>query len=1342
MSEVTLTFIPFDQGSILTSDEISQLRKVLISNKKVVDDNKDNYCQFLINSLPLLIDSLKSATGTGDLRIRCTDTLSIWILRANQLCIKNQEFAKGLENLMNVDVLNFLFGYVIDYLNETGAPLSNSLKDLMSKIVQLLKLYHNSQEILKLWLDKTLMIPKERRVLYYLIEILSKEIDDPEYIVSKDPLFIENSLKFINSNSIGNGVGHAIAAVYQKLYVNEDHAEQWFHTYWTPIKKALHDQELKKGMKKNLLPGLMKISKVAFKLLIVDFSENDPEFYIHLLNIGQQLVIEEDPFPEILSYEQIENLLIQDSYKVEIFRLLTYSPKGSKPVHPEIFQILQSNMTQFFSDVEVETRNQFLSMLKQFIYRVKDSAYAQDRDGKKWLKRGYEEQAQPLLAQAAIAKSFIQWLLSYIKSQLTPGSQYQRVISALTVLTYLVESNLDPSIPFKVSINYPFQLDIFDDELTRLLVDTILSTYDDIRDLSTKLLLLSAKFNLEVDQKQRLIQRGFDMLNDYTTCDSGAKLLELSYTLFDQDISIFNRLLQEIPLNDNIFEAVRNPIDGYFNALALILKHLKTYDEPSKIIEISTKNWENVKEILSHDSPEGCDQYGVGSAQLVLSYGWRSTKESTILINELLLRFGNNLTEDQLLQIGELTLDQLSTVRHRGAFSSVYPTFITLSSVAKDKLPGQNMKWLESNIALIQTKTQLITRRSGGLPYLITAIVTVERDLFQVAFDNLLQIAQIPVDEQEESEKMDIPQVHAFNCIKHLFIESQLSLTCAPFIYKGLELSLSTFSSKIWSVRNCSIMLFTALQNRLFARKKMSARVFFSRFKGIKEILVNILENSIKDGNLETLFPVLTVLSKLEATPGYTGLEEFKPLLRSCLKTKFWKIRESASRALPALISNETEEANFLLDLCSLQDQNQLHGHLLAIRVLGCYTGEFVNKFYSRVYELLVKNPCFSTRKCYLQIIGDIFAVHGKQEQLLEIFKGLFVQDNAAYEVDGSKQLYLQDLARLVIQYDHSEEILEIALKSEYYEVKIEAIEDIASNNIHSHDQQLEAIAKSNKEWTYVRSKAIPLVDNYPISKLFEFATDQKLYGEDIKRSALELLGAVIPKEESSENFMRFFELLKLNSHEDEPFPIRFSALKSALKYLSIQDNINIKWIVYEFLSDDDEEVRELAADFFNRGCTAHSIANSVVNNHFGSDVRCLNILKDQLLSFKPDFQSAGGLESKVLFIVEKGNFYRNNIEQHIQLAKMIKLQWVNFNDFQKTQIQHHLEELVIKLAQFIKIQGYDGFLGWSTNESIFGNIFGVLFHAKSLAGTVDTTAVKEAVQGVEFHQTLAKLLV
>jgi len=1322
---IALGRVPFEGAETLCVDELTSLRKFFISHKAV---DAQHYDQFLIRTFPLLIRCLKSATGVGNYRITCTDTIAIWILRTTQLCCKNPFFQNQIgEVLFANDDPTFLFQYVIDYCNETGAPLSNSLRDIFTKLLTLLKRY-NPQELFQNWANVTLEISHERRIQYYLIEYLSKEIEQSDYFIQRDPNFVHDTINLMTSNALANPIGKAISSILKRLYIDEDHAEEWVGKYWDPIGKGITKPELRKGIEQYILPNLFKFSKNAFKIFVKDL-QNDVDLFITCLNIGQTLAIEEEPFPNLVSLDTINRLIVNDDYKIKIFQLLTYSPKGSKPVNDKIFDILKKHLNIFFIDCEVETRNEFHSLFKQFIFRVKDSAYALHRDGTKLQKKNMIPEAELRLQKVEIAKSWFQWLLEFIKVQIKPGSQYQRISTGFKILQMLADTGLDSTIKVKLDIYYPFAIEMFDDSFIRLFFDNILSTYDDIRKNAVSLLALS---KVELDEKQRLslINKAQEMLSDYTKSESGAKILECLYLLFKDDY-ILEKLISEVPLKTDIKRAVYSPIDGYFQSMGLILNRMKNYNNCDQIITIVEKNWNTVREILSHDSPEGCDQYGVGSAQLVLSYAWRSTKESTILLQRLL---DFDLSVDNLLKIGELVLDQLSTVRHRGAFSAVYPTFIKVASICQKNLPNQNKAWLDYNISLIQTKTQLITRRSGGIPFLITAIVTVERDLLKYAFDKLLDIAKTSVDEKAESEKMDIPQVHAFNCIKTLFIESNLSNSIAPYIYEGLELALSTFSSKIWSVRNCSIMLFTALQNRLFGRKKMSARVFFSRFKGIREILIKILTNSINEDNLETLFPVLTILSKLEANPGYDGLDEFKPLLRVCLATKYWKIREAAARAMPALITYPEQEAHSLLKTCSSSNQNMLHGHLLAIRSLNVYDEELVKGLYNKLDEFLLSNNCYATGLVYVQNLSFAINKYSNGEVITQIRKW-FHENNQSYQIDGSKQLLMKEVFKIIKENDTN--LLSEALTSPYFEVQLEAIEFCSESEIDH--PLLTKIANDDECWTFVRSKAIPLVEDYSLEKAFAFVEQQHKYGEDIKKSALELLGSIVAKNDDPKEYELWYHVVTKNAHDDEPYQIRLAALKSVLRFIKEKKTAEVEWLLYDFLSDDDDEIRELASTYFDDNSSIAWYNGHKFAEKFGKNFSESKVVLQKVLRYQPTFEPLVE-NDKVLFNIEKTNFYRNKSELQVQLSQMIQNSVAYLTEEEMNEIKEHFINLGSQLVQVIEFKGHDGILGWSTDEEIFENIYSVIYHLKAL--NLDTSTILKAATAVELHSYLIELLV
>lgn len=682
------------------------------------------------------------------------------------------------------------------------------------------------------------------------------------------------------------------------------------------------------------------------------------------------------------------------------------------------------------------------------------------------------------------------------------------------------------------------------------------------------------------DQIDELVFQSLDTISGMRgrEGDAGARGLELAFNLYfnfpvpkdnpnaniEKGLDLFEKVLSNLEdeinfSNRNLAIAVReHPIHGYFTALGFILESVDFFKFASndksqihwsrliaRMVNCVENVWANVKDILCHDSPEGNmpkefefnyqpeleEKYGPAN-QVILSYSWRAVKESTAMLKVLLDRVplkdqkgpgksgivieNTILPNSVVVSIGDLLLTQLATVRHRGAFSSIYPTFIACCKRCNrtSELKEQPENWLSENINLIKIKAQYITRRSGGLPFLITAVLTAEinpnMDLITKTFEKLITIAKSPAIPNSE-EKMDLPQVHAFNCIKALFVETNLSNRSAYFIEPALELAIVSFSSDIWAIRNCAVMLFTALQNRLFGTAKptkskhsvstTSAKIFFNKYKSIRgtllTMLVSYVENIDKTSSqVQTVFPVLSLLSRLESTVGYTGLEDFKPLIIACLGSKIWKVREMAARVIPPLLRDQ-DTIKFLEELInssSLADQNKLHGVFLAglnivisryelfqeqerLRMAGITENseisnckisqnnwiapEFISFIFSRFDEFVIYNPSAETATGYIRILKEIYSsfLTEESEKTIPEFETILIprckqlwNNQKTDGLSSSRRVLESEMAEIILIYAFSPKnqqnideslilVKDMILSIENYEVQLMALE-------------------------------------------------------------------------------------------------------------------------------------------------------------------------------------------------------------------------------------------------------------------------------------------------------------
>lgn len=101
----------------------------------------------------------------------------------------------------------------------------------------------------------------------------------------------------------------------------------------------------------------------------------------------------------------------------------------------------------------------------------------------------------------------------------------------------------------------------------------------------------------------------------------------------------------------------------------------------------------------------------------------------------------------------------------------------------------------------IQEKAGSITRRSAGIPSLMTGIISAEETeggspLFLRAVKDLFEEA---CQEAQSANIQDsrLPQVHALNCIKEIFMTSKLSATSEAYIGDGLDLAAKTLNSRM-----------------------------------------------------------------------------------------------------------------------------------------------------------------------------------------------------------------------------------------------------------------------------------------------------------------------------------------------------------------------------------------------------------------------------------------------------------------------------------------------------------------------------------------------------------------
>lgn len=232
----------------------------------------------------------------------------------------------------------------------------------------------------------------------------------------------------------------------------------------------------------------------------------------------------------------------------------------------------------------------------------------------------------------------------------------------------------------------------------------------------------------------------------------------------------------------------------------------------NRLLSICERVWTGVKTVLCVDSPEGQNEDAVeelSGPKDLLSRSWRALRESSLLLHAILSNSSyapNGLTYADLQRIGRLSFIQLAELRHRGAFSTVATTFAFCCQrcgESKDSDIRMLPKgWYRDVLDLISEQSNKLTRRSAGLPAISTGIALADPDgpLFKKMLDDLRDIASSPVVALDEQD-VRLPQVHALNCLKDIFINTRLGRRTEPYLMSTLSTSVNCLGSQMYVCR-------------------------------------------------------------------------------------------------------------------------------------------------------------------------------------------------------------------------------------------------------------------------------------------------------------------------------------------------------------------------------------------------------------------------------------------------------------------------------------------------------------------------------------------------------------
>ncbi|KAK3638572.1 hypothetical protein LTR22_017756 [Elasticomyces elasticus] len=728
-----------------------------------------------------------------------------------------------------------------------------------------------------------------------------------------------------------------------------------------------------------------------------------------------------------LPIRNIAQLLHRESSTARLtaLSLLVTSRTSTRPLHPTALKAVKKNLHHLIADTDANFRSEVCGLVQRLIDRIRAiMAVAARQSSRAEVNTSVGSNA--LLADVLQSHAdFLSWLIRFLQWELRPTASYQRHISALKCILIVARSGLDDTVA-KASLSksalaetqWPMKMHVLTSEMCDLLLDRVIDPFDDVRQMASAILTLFPADDADCLRRTEaaLIQAERAMLASGRAdlADGVAYLYKLVDRQRSGSETILTLLLEKLDrmiktAQSDLDEAVaRYPIHGLVTSLRYVLEqHQKpTDDQQYQLVGYLNEIWIVVKPVLCDDAPEGymaedAEETDEVSTKDTLSYCWRALKESSMLLATLLQKLGSAYpTLPQ--ELSELCFTQLAELRHRGAFSTVAQTWIACCVASCDLCTesGQQLlpHWYAKVVAILRNNMTINTRRSAGLPALLCGLLVADGNgtLIKQAFHDLEGIARILVASEAEQEG-SLPQVHAMNCLKDVLKNSRLAEASEKYVPVALKLAADALQSSAWAIRNCGLMLFRAVIDRLLGTSdahiddhgQVQKQLSVDQHPQLLGVVLGLLRapfdaSKVTTARSEGVFPALQLLQRLEVPE--TQAAAARQAIYTLMGSSQWHVREKAARTYAALVARREAYQEFerLLDT-TIKSQSALHGALLSARHIMkksplASDGSRASILWDRRNELYTMNACPVTKAAYVDLLADSTTTSGQND--------------------------------------------------------------------------------------------------------------------------------------------------------------------------------------------------------------------------------------------------------------------------------------------------------------------------------------------------------------------------
>ncbi|PSK34698.1 hypothetical protein C7M61_004890 [Candidozyma pseudohaemuli] len=1031
--------------------------------------------------------------------LQAADALLIWYLRAVQALKAGADpTLVPLDDIFSDSVFNWVTGS----LNFSHGAQANAGLGLLRRLVQLLLLLDRAKgdELCTKWAISVFHDLSLKKEHFQIIETLAKECPQVSQGFKENiPGFVEVLVSACASGAVANAAAKCLAALLQNLQT--DFSEGEFVNYWaTPVVSGLHNPKTSSNIIQHLLPILLRMTPNSVEILIKNHIDaSQPELLLAVLNVSQKLSKSKDPIDSgILTEGEMFELMVSDteSIRLSALQLVVSTIKTSRIPSAHILKLLTDEciLEGFVEDSRSsETRDAFSSTIRKAVISLKD-CYIHNRE-----------------SSPEAIKGVFQWLLSYFMKKLSPSSSYLLLLIAFDFFEVLVEEEFDGVArknTQKLKNLIPV-LEVFTLSFNSVMLRFTTNNYEDIRGKARKL-LQTCPSGLLFDELDGLFSEYLNNAIEALKSVQGRKsdenvnlllLLATHYSTNQRKLLEFIRLIQErlLQVNGESPHGFYTFFSKAFQTSPEFFLEQETYSTElfRCLLKCCQKLWQQYKANTTFETLEDSDGLEASS--------WRPVRESALLLDTMIALNKKSrfvfLDNELFLEACELTRDQLSNITHRGVFMAVFNTYVSACVVCLESpsLKDYPKIWLQESLDLIKAKTQFVSRRSGGLPFLITGAIIAHKktgvdEIIDSTMKMLIEYTKIPLREEDRA-KAGFPQVHAFNCIKHLFLESALFPSAKRYLNEALSLALESIDSPEWSIKNAALMLFTSLQNRIFGTNMvdnllsgMKTSVFFSMYRDLEDKFYSRLSKfgENEGGSVESILSILTILERLE----WSGTDEslfnsFYTLLQDrYLSHQRWKIREMTARVLykMALTTNKEKAVEHCITgVFSSMSMNKIHGFLLLVSKLSREV-RINDEDMRDVFHFVLKLNNWQVFSVWLDMLPE-----DPPLSLVEPLGDLFVQKliEESKKPNRAKQSTLAKVVKILHHYhlkndkaEVAEDLLLLALESDAYVIQELVIECCQKHEKLSHrlKETLEQLAQAPLTWSYTRVKVIELL--------------------------------------------------------------------------------------------------------------------------------------------------------------------------------------------------------------------------------------------------------------------------